>query len=104
MNENIQSTLWGVDELASFLKKHKTSLYSDLRRNPGAVPPPIRLPGSSRLLWDPDFVKGWVRQFQTGTTTICHVQPFLNSSEMPPAPAKRSRGRPRKMEMLGGVA
>ncbi len=105
MNEDVRSQLWGIDELASFLRKHKTSLYSDLRRNPGAVPPPIRLPGSSRLLWDPDFVKGWVRQFQTGDLPQ-PMEPTGGSAPGSPAPlgmlvpTKRGRGRPRKMEIV----
>lgn len=102
MNEDVRAQLWGIDELASFLRKHKTSLYSDLRRNPGAVPPPIRLPGTSRLLWDPDFVKGWVRQFQTGETPLPADTPALPTSpSMKTVPVKRGRGRPRRMEMAG---
>lgn len=96
MNEHVQPALWGIDELAGFLRKHKTTVYSDLRRRPGAVPPPIRLPGSSKLLWDPAFVMEWLRQFQTGITPPHETPGAGGAAALPVVPIKRGRGRPPK--------
>lgn len=98
MEHQQSAGLWTVDDLAGFLRKHKTSIYSDLKRNPGAIPPPLRLPGSGKLLWDPVFVMEWVRGFQTGAGAP------TKPPQLAPAPVRRGPGRPRKLEVAGGTA
>lgn len=100
MQDEMQE-LWDIEELASFLKKSKASIYSDLKRNPEVVPPPIRLPGTNRLRWDPRFVREWARKYQTGILPMPEESSTSDAPGIPPAPAKRGRGRPRKMEMAG---
>lgn len=103
MQDEMQE-LWDIEELASFLKKSKASIYSDLKRNPEAVPPPIRLPGTNRLRWDPRFVRDWVRKYQTGILPMPGEPGTIGAPIIPPALAKRGPGRPRKMEMVGASA
>jgi len=80
--------LFTIEDLAKVLRRAPASLHSDLSRNPASVPPPIRIPGARRLLWDPAKVQDWLAGFATV-----------------PAPAKeektnRRRGRPTKAEQI----
>jgi len=90
-----------VEELAQLLHKSVASIRSDISRNPDALPPLCRLPGTKRLLWREDDVSRWLAE---------HVvsEHRLQSNRSPEAglPLRR-RGRPKKSEQqrrrLGGA-
>ncbi len=52
-----------LDELAAMLKRSPTTILNDRVRNPCAVPPAIRLPGTKTLIWDREAVCAWLAQF-----------------------------------------
>lgn len=82
-------TLLSVEQLSVCLHKSVASIRSDASRNPQALPPICRLPGTKRLLWRADDVESWLAK---------HVlSPLLPVAPEPPAGA-RKRGRPRKTE------
>lgn len=49
-----------VDQLSVFLQKSVASIRSDVTRNPHALPPICRLPGTKRLLWRVEDVEAWL--------------------------------------------
>lgn len=49
-----------VDQLSAFLQKSVASIRSDVTRNPQALPPICRLPGTKRLLWRVEDVEAWL--------------------------------------------
>lgn len=79
--------LFTLQQLASFLKKKPASIYSDTRRRPDCLPPILRIPGSSKLL----FVnpRQWAASF---------VVEKAESDTQPP----RRRGAPTKAERVLG--
>jgi len=66
-------------ELAELLCLSPLSIHSMLVRRPDRLPPPIRVPGSSRLVWLEADVMAWLE---------------LHKSKVESAP--RKRGRPFK--------
>lgn len=52
-----------LDELAETLGKAPNTIYQDLHRKPDRVPPPLRVPGTRKLLWLRSDVEAWLRQF-----------------------------------------
>ena len=83
-----QQPLWTIEDLSTFLRRGKTSIHSDLSRNPASLPPAIRIPGTRRILFDPAVVMAWVNGF----------------TQAPPPAAKQEprprRGRPTKAEQI----
>ena len=61
------SPLVTVEELSKLIRKSVPSIYSDLHRNPSALPPIIRLPGSRRVLFEPEAVKARIASHTTTT-------------------------------------
>lgn len=55
-----------VDQLSAFLHKSVASIRSDVTRNPQALPPICRLPGTKRLLWRVEDVEAWLAEHVTG--------------------------------------
>ena len=51
-----------VDQLSAFLQKSVSSIRSDVTRNPRALPPICRLPGTKRLLWRVQDVEAWLAE------------------------------------------
>lgn len=49
-----------LDELAAVLKRSANTIKNDLRRNPGAVPPRMKLPGTRLLRWRLVDVQAWL--------------------------------------------
>ncbi len=49
-----------VDQLSAFIQKSVASIRSDVTRNPQALPPICRLPGTKRLLWRVQDVEAWL--------------------------------------------
>lgn len=78
-----------VEELATCLHKSVASIRSDASRNPDALPPICRLPGTKRLLWRAEDVQQWLAQHVAG-------QAIAPQPVHPPANS-RGRGRPRKV-------
>lgn len=52
--------LLSVEQLSVCLHKSVASILSDASRNPQALPPICRLPGTKRLLWRSDDVEIWL--------------------------------------------
>lgn len=75
-----------VDALAGLLGLSPHSIHAMLCRHPDRLPPPIRIPGSSRLLWLESDVMDWLKSHQTAPATV-----------------KRGRGRPRKAEQVAAT-
>ena len=78
-------TLLSVEQLSVCLHKSVASIRSDASRNPLALPPICRLPGTKRLLWRADDVEAWLAK---------HVlSPLPQLATSAPIGA-RKRGRP----------
>lgn len=73
-----------VDELAALLRRSRATILQDRWRNPGAVPPAIKL--GKTLLWDVEAVKAWLAR---------QTEPPREPPPLAEAQPRR-RGRPRK--------
>lgn len=80
-----------AEDLAKRLHKSVASIRSDVWRNPAALPPVCRLPGTKRLLWREEDVDQWLARHVVGSPGI--------ESTMGELPL-RSRGRPTKAEQV----
>lgn len=80
-----------VDQLSHFLRKSVASIRSDATRNPTALPPICRIPGTKRLLWRIEDVESWLASHVTGSTA---------SQDESMAGQQPRRGRPTKAEQL----
>jgi predicted DNA-binding transcriptional regulator AlpA len=80
--------LLSVEELATCLHKSVASIRSDASRNPEALPPICRLPGTKRLLWRAEDVERWLAQH---VSTPPQQAVAERAVEVTPR-----RGRPRK--------
>lgn len=58
-----------LEDLAEMLGRSAQTIKKDLRRNPDAVPPRLRLPGTRLLRWRATDVQAWLGQFVMGG---CH--------------------------------
>lgn len=54
--------LLSVEELADVLHRSPSTVRVDCRRAPHKLPPRLRLPGSTRLVWLEDDVNEWLRR------------------------------------------
>lgn len=54
--------LLDLQALAALLGRRPETIRRDLRRNPDAVPPPLRLPGTRLLRWRETDVADWLDQ------------------------------------------
>ncbi|CAA7614387.1 conserved hypothetical protein [Magnetospirillum sp. LM-5] len=82
MSSSSMPVYLSLDELAAMLKRSPTTILNDRVRNPRAVPPAIRPPGTKTLIWEQSAVVAWLAQF---------------TEAQAPEPAQpRRRGRPRK--------
>lgn len=79
----------GAAELGVILGKATQTIYKDLGRNPAALPPPLRIPGSTRTRWLYEDVIDWLRQQRTAA-----------SQPQPQPPQPRRRGAPTKAERM----
>jgi hypothetical protein len=78
-----------VEQLAKLIHKSPASIRSDASRNPAALPPICRLPGSKRLLWLLDDVRVWMSDHVDRSDAST-----LKRTEVG-GPVARKRGRPR---------
>lgn len=82
--------LFTVFQLAEFLKKKPSTIYSDSIRRPECLPPILRVPGSSKILFiNP---RQWAASFIQLAKVVKPAE-----SEMP---TKRRRGAPTKAERI----
>ena len=81
-------TTHDVEEVAVFLKKSVPTIYSDSKRRPESLPPRIKIPGSSRLLF--------ANLHQWASGLILH--PALDAPKLENRP-QRKRGRPSNLEV-----
>jgi predicted DNA-binding transcriptional regulator AlpA len=79
--------LWKIDGLSNFMDIPTATIYSNLRRAPERVPPPIVLPGG-QLRWDPVEVRRWLACLQKQPSQCVQVV----------SAPRRRRGRPTKKE------
>jgi hypothetical protein len=80
-----------VDQLSSYLCKSVASIRSDATRNPQALPPICRLPGTKRLLWRVEDVEQWLAE---------HVETNAVDRPVVHTIATKRRGRPTKAEQI----
>ena len=52
----------GIEELSIILHKAVPSIRSDICRRPDRLPPRIKMPGSSRMIWLESDVVEWINQ------------------------------------------
>lgn len=52
----------GPDDLATLLHRSVTTIKVDCRRRPQSLPPRLRIPGSSKLLWLESDVVEWLNR------------------------------------------
>lgn len=83
-----------VEELSQYLQKSASSIRSDATRNPRALPPICRLPGTKRLLWRAEDVEQWIAEHVAGATETPAAIVFEQQAR------KSKRGRPTKAEQL----
>lgn len=79
-----------VDQLSIYLQKSVASIRSDVTRNPLALPPICRLPGTKRLLWRVEDVEQWLAEHVVSVGAIASTTPQ----------EKTRRGRPSKAEQV----
>lgn len=80
-----------VDQLSVYLHKSVASIRSDASRNPQALPPICRLPGTKRLLWRIEDVEQWLLEHVASEGTVAsHAA----------VGSLRRRGRPTKAEQI----
>lgn len=82
-------SLLTIEQLSEYIHKSVSSIRSDASRNPKALPPICRLPGTKRLLWRLEDVEAWfAKHVETDTVALLS------------APSARRRGRPTKAEQV----
>ena len=59
-----------VDQLSACLQKSVASIRSDATRNPQALPPICRLPGTKRLLWRLEDVETWLAEHEAALRAL----------------------------------
>jgi len=84
---NITIELFTVRQLAEFLKKKPSTIYSDITRRPESLPPVFRAPGSSRPL----FVNP--QQWVAG---LAFPEIVNNIQQIQKVASPKKRGRPSK--------
>lgn len=57
------SKLLDLNELAEYLGRSPDTIKKDLKRNPIAVPPRLRIPGTRLLRWRIEDVEAWLAQW-----------------------------------------
>lgn len=83
-----------TEQLAKIIHKSAASVRSDASRNPRALPPICRLPGTKRLLFRLVDVREWLASYVTPHS--CESNLLHASIDQGVA---RKRGRPRKTEV-----
>lgn len=74
-----------IDDLAVLLRRPRGTILSDRVRNPGALPPSVKLPGTKHVLFRRSDVDAWIAGLvQTPAIPIVT------------GPPTKRRGRPRK--------
>lgn len=51
-----------VEELAEVIGRKASTIRADIHRRPSTLPPRLRIPGSTRLLWLESDVRSWLEQ------------------------------------------
>lgn len=88
MTSHVQPLL-RVEDLAKLIHKSVASIRSDASRNPRALPPLCRPPGTNRLLWREEDVALWLE------AQVVELSPPASNTR---SPHKPRRGRPTKAE------
>ena len=50
-----------VQELSTLLNRKVDTIYEDRRRRPQSLPPCLKIPGTSKLLWLESTVEEWLQ-------------------------------------------
>lgn len=64
MNPSLKTL--GPEDLAPLLHRSVTTIKVDCRRRPQSLPPRLRIPGSSKLLWLETDVVQWLQKCSEG--------------------------------------
>ena len=59
----------GPEDLAPLLRRTVDTIRTDARRRPETLPPRLRIPGSTRLMWLEDDVINWINSCRTAAPT-----------------------------------
>lgn len=60
MNNDLKTL--GPEELATLLRRSVSTIKTDCRRRPKTLPPRLKIPGSTRLIWLESDVQKWLQQ------------------------------------------
>lgn len=85
--------LISVEQLSLLIHKSPASIRSDASRNPHALPPICRLPGSKRLLWRTEDIAVFF------AACVQQLPPSFVSTGPLVFNGPKRRGRPRKTEV-----
>jgi hypothetical protein len=85
-----------VEQLGELIHKSPASIRSDASRNPSALPPICRLPGTKRLLWRLADVQSWLASHVEKQAGYGSIIPVMQD-------VPRKRGRPRKTAIAVGA-
>lgn len=55
--------IYDLEELAALLGRSLETIKKDIRRNPGAVPPRLHIPGTRLLRWREEDIAAWLADF-----------------------------------------
>lgn len=56
----------GPEDLAVLLRRTVETIKTDCRRKPQSLPPRLKIPGSTRLVWLEADVLAWLNSCRTG--------------------------------------
>ena len=71
---NAQLKTLGVEDIAVLLHKSEETIKSDVRRKPYCLPPRLKIPGSTKLLWKESVVIDWIDEYQEDPIKIPKVE------------------------------
>lgn len=86
-----------IDELSKKIKRAKSTIYSDLNRNPQSLPPTLKIPGSGKVL----FVNAdlWLLNLAKNQGVVV-IENGVDDQLAPAAKLKKKRGRKSNAEKM----
>lgn len=92
-----------ISEASEKLKRAKSTIYSDLNRNPASFPPVLKIPGSAKVLFV--NVDLWLKNLVENQGIVLEDKKDIDIE--PAAPVKKKRGRKsnaEKANLIVGLA
>ena len=87
-----------ISETSEKIRRAKSTIYSDLNRNPNSLPPVLKIPGSSKVLFV--NVDLWLKNLMENQGIILDEKREVAQL----APVKKKRGRKSNAEKLALAA